>query len=551
MTTTAESTDRIGRRRLAAAWARAYGGSGPTVQQEDTEDVPRPVADARAAWRRWHDQSLDCRWSAAEWPWFEAIERARVEQLAGSQLPGMASNLVDPNRTAPPPGLAGDVYRSARRFFAGAASLDEPVFGQTGTQGIIRRWKFWRSCRQLSLDDRQIVAVLCNASKALDYQTEFADVIEPLITKLSDLGLHALDCSPSMVALDPGSTLSIAEQDGEQTNTEHQDARIQKPGDASAEPDVIHAHPEYRIYNTTLDKEGRAEHWGRPDDADLLKSLISPDRRKMRQLAHKLQRRLRAACLRRWHFDQEEGLLDSRRLSRLIGHKPTHRVFRHEEESPVPSACVSFLVDLSGSMRGERQRISAMTIDLAVHALESCGIETEVLGYTTAYGADNPIVAQWQRAGAPENAGRLNAIRHIVFKTANQRWRRARTGLGLILREDFGRENVDGEALYWAARRLASRPESNRILMVLSDGQPYDEATANNNGRSFLEDHLRSVIDEIERSCIRLTAIGTKMSVSRFYSHAVTINSPENLGECLFNHLDGLLVAPKDVRGHQ
>lgn len=552
MTKTAASTEQNRRRRLASAWARIYGGNGPVSQHDDINDAPRPVADAQAAWRRWHDQGLDHRWSAAEWPWFSAIERARVEQLAGDHLPGMASNLLDPNRTAPPPGLVGDVYRSARHIFSGADSLVDPVFEKIESKGISRRWRFWRSRRQPPLDDTELVAFLLDARLSIEYTPKFVDIIKPLISLLSNLELYGLDCSSSTATPNSASIPGIVtEKDLDQDATEDESAGIQKPGDATSATDLLRAHPEYRIYSTALDKVGHAEHWARPEDAELLKSLISPDRRKMRHLAHKLQRRLRAASLSRWQFDLEEGLLDSRRLSRLIGDKANHRVFRREEESPASSACVYFLVDLSGSMRGERQRISAMAIDLAVHVLESCGIETEVLGYTTAYGADNPIVAQWERAGAPRNAGRLNAVQHIVFKTAGQRWRRTRSGLGLILREGFGRENVDGEALYWAARRLAVRPEPNRILMVLSDGQPYDEATTESNDRSFLEDHLRSVIAEIDQSCIRLTAIGTKMSVSRFYGHSLTISSPEDLGQCLFNHLEELLVSPKDMRGRE
>ena len=545
---TPESTEQLQRKRLSAAWARTYGSGRAAARQHDLDDEPRPVSDARAAWRRWHDAGLDSSWTAAEWPWFEALERARVEQLASDHLPGMASNLADTEKTAPPPGLAGGLYRSARRIFAGADSLSGPVLGSASTLGLYQRLKNRLNRRRLPLSDSEIVTTLGNARQYLQQPEEFADCIRPLIRLLAELEVPDTGNAGKPPPPVPAMPLNIDEEaPGE---TEDENASTERPGNTADEPDIQRAYPDYRIYSTAWDEEGPATQWLRPKDGELLKALLNPDRRQIRQLAHKLQRRLQAARLRQWQFDQEEGLLDPRRLSRLISDRANRRVFRREEESPIPSACVCFLVDLSGSMRGERQRIAAMTVDLAVHTLELCGIQCEVLGYTTAFGADNPVVSHWRRNGSPENPGRLNAIRHIVFKTANQPWRRARPGLGLMLREDFGRENIDGEALHWAARRLAARPESNRILMVLSDGQPYDEATANGNGRNLLENHLRSVIREIERSRVRLSAVGTGMTVSRFYHQAVTIGDQRDLGECLFNCLNKLLVGSQHLARH-
>jgi cobaltochelatase CobT len=547
--TKAEFTDQIHRKRLAAAWAKAYGDGHDASKREDVDEESRPVADARAAWRRWHDASLDRRWSAAEWPWFEVLERARVEQLASNHLPGIARNLANPDCAAPPPGLRGDLYRSARRIFAGAGHQDEPVFRSNNTRGIYQYWKNWLSRRRARPSESEIVAALHSARQWLEDPTDFADTIEPLIHILSELEETGSGGSPTQPSAIPTNSLTTEER--EATESDDNGAIIKRPGENGADPEVLRVDPTYNIYSTAWDEEGPAEEWLRPHDKEFLRSLLSPDRLKIRQLAHKLQRRLLAASMRHWQFDQDEGLLDPRRLCRLIGEKTNHRIFRHEKESPIPSACVCFLVDLSGSMRGERLRIAATTVDLAAHTLERCGIEVEVLGYTTTFGANNPLATEWKRAGCPKDPGRLNAVRHVVFKSTNQRWRRARHTLGLMLREDFGHENIDGEALHWAARRLSSKPNPNRILMVLSDGQPYDEATTSSNGRGFLEEHLRSIIKEIEQSHISLIALGAGMSVSRFYTHSVTINDPTNLGERLFKNLEELLVVSQDATGHR
>lgn len=214
----------------------------------------------------------------------------------------------------------------------------------------------------------------------------------------------------------------------------------------------------------------------------------------------------------------------------------------------MPDACVTLLVDQSGSMRGERQRMAALAIDLAVHSLEVCRVRCEVLGFTTRFGADNPVAQAWRKAGSPSAPGRLNALRHVVFKTPSQPWRRARPQLGLLLREAFGFENVDGEALHWAARRLAHRPEPRKILVVLSDGAPYDAATAQANGREYLEHHLRAVIAELESSPIHLVAIGTGQEVGRYYRQAVTVRRPEAVAEVLFDRLGDLLTHGRDER---
>lgn len=208
----------------------------------------------------------------------------------------------------------------------------------------------------------------------------------------------------------------------------------------------------------------------------------------------------------------------------------------------MPEACVTLLVDQSGSMDLKRRQMAAMAIELAVHTLESCKIRCEVLGFTTRYTADNPVFRRWQQHGKPEHPGRLNALQHIIYKTPEQPWRRTKHHLGLLLRQMPGHENIDGEALHWAANRLSRQPQSRKIMIVISDGAPYDKATTQGNGRDFLERHLRLIINDIQKSPISLAAIGTGQDVARFYLNAVTVRSPEAVAETLFEQLGNLLV---------
>jgi len=191
---------------------------------------------------------------------------------------------------------------------------------------------------------------------------------------------------------------------------------------------------------------------------------------------------------------------------------------------------------------------AALAIDLAVHVLEISGIQCEVLGFTTRYGENNPVERRWQRSGRSGRPGRLNALRHIIFKSARQPWRRCRPHLGLLLRDGFGHENIDGESLHWAAQRLFSLDVQRRILMVLSDGAPFDQATASANGREFLCDHLRTVVRRLDALPLHLLALGTGADVSRFYRQAVVLKDPEAVAETLFERLGDLLTSPKAQR---
>ncbi|HEV2043923.1 MAG TPA: cobaltochelatase subunit CobT, partial [Sphingomicrobium sp.] len=256
------------------------------------------------------------------------------------------------------------------------------------------------------------------------------------------------------------------------------------------------------------------------------------------RLANRLQRRLMAQQARSWDFDQEEGLLDAARLARVVVN-PSHSLsYKIERETEFRDTVVCLLIDNSGSMRGRPISIAAMCGDILARTLERCGVTSEILGFTTRAWKGGQSREAWLAEGRPVNPGRLNDLRHIVYKRADEPYRHARKNLGLMMREGLLKENIDGEALLWAHRRLLARPEERRILMVISDGAPVDDSTASANGGNYLERHLRTVIGWIEtRSSVELSAIGIGHDVTRYYSRAVTIMDAEQLGGALIEQL--------------
>ncbi|MBA3667131.1 MAG: cobaltochelatase subunit CobT [Sphingomonas sp.] len=256
------------------------------------------------------------------------------------------------------------------------------------------------------------------------------------------------------------------------------------------------------------------------------------------RLANRLQRRLMAQQSRSWEFDQEEGLLDAARLARVIV-SPAHSLsYKIERETEFKDTVVSLLIDNSGSMRGRPISIAATSADILARTLERCGVQTEILGFTTRGWKGGQSREHWLAEGRPPHPGRLNDLRHIIYKRADEPYRHARRSLGLMMREGLLKENIDGEALLWAHSRLLARPEERRILLVISDGAPVDDSTASANGGSYLEKHLRQIIGWIEaRSSVELAAIGIGHDVTRYYKRAVTIMDAEQLGGALIEQL--------------
>jgi cobaltochelatase CobT len=262
------------------------------------------------------------------------------------------------------------------------------------------------------------------------------------------------------------------------------------------------------------------------------------------RLANRLQRRLMAQQARSWDFDQEEGLLDAARLARIVVNPAQSLSYKVERETEFRDTVVSLVIDNSGSMRGRPIAIAAICGDILARTLERCGVATEILGFTTRAWKGGQSREAWLAAGRPGNPGRLNDLRHIVYKRADQPYRHARRSLGLMMREGLLKENIDGEALLWAHNRLIARPEERRIMMVISDGAPVDDSTASANGGTYLERHLRQVIGWIEeRSPVELAAIGIGHDVTRYYSRAVTIMDAEQLGGAMIEQLAQLFEA--------
>jgi cobaltochelatase CobT len=256
------------------------------------------------------------------------------------------------------------------------------------------------------------------------------------------------------------------------------------------------------------------------------------------RLANRLQRKLLAQQNRSWSFDLEEGILDVARLTRVIVDPTAPLSFKEEQDTEFRDTVVSILIDNSGSMRGRPIMVAAVCADILARTLERCGVKTEILGFTTRAWKGGQAREDWLKVGKPPQPGRLNDLRHIIYKAADAPWRRARRNLGLMMREGLLKENIDGEALIWAHHRLVGRPEARRILMVISDGAPVDDSTLSVNSGHYLERHLREVIAEIEtKSPVQLIAIGIGHDVTRYYRRAVTIVDVEQLAGAITDQL--------------
>ncbi len=301
----------------------------------------------------------------------------------------------------------------------------------------------------------------------------------------------------------------------------------------------------YKIFTTKFDETVSAADLCPPEELEQLRVLLDKQLENMSgavaRLANKLQRRLMAQQNRSWQFDLEEGVLDAARLTRVITDPMQPLSFKQESDTDFRDTVVTLLIDNSGSMRGRPITIAAICGDILARTLERCGVKVEILGFTTRTWKGGRSREAWLEASRPPGPGRVNDIRHIIYKSADQPWRHARRNLGLMMREGLLKENIDGEALQWAHKRLIARPESRRILMVISDGAPVDDSTQSINPGNYLETHLRQVIEEIEtRSPVQLVAIGIGHDVTRYYRRAITLLDAEELAGALTDHLADL-----------
>jgi cobaltochelatase CobT len=301
----------------------------------------------------------------------------------------------------------------------------------------------------------------------------------------------------------------------------------------------------YQAFCTEYDEVVQADELCDPDELARLRTLLDQQLGHLQgvigKLANRLQRRLMAQQNRSWEFDLDEGILDAGRLSRVVTAPLFPLSYKIERDTEFRDTIVTLLIDNSGSMRGRPITIAAIAADILARTLERCGVKVEILGFTTRAWKGGSSREKWISGGKPQNPGRLNDLRHIVYKSADAPWRRARKSLGLMLREGILKENIDGEALMWAHQRLLARPEERRILMVISDGAPVDDSTLSVNPGNYLEKHLRDVIRFIQdRSPVELVAIGIGHDVTRYYQRAVTIVDAEQLGGTMMEQLASL-----------
>jgi cobaltochelatase CobT len=356
--------------------------------------------------------------------------------------------------------------------------------------------------------------------------------------------------------------MAEGEGEGEQSSDAETDSEMSEgdpgdEGDASNAPvrpnrpqAEVPASVDYKAFTTRFDEEVAAPDLCDSEELDRLRAYLDSQLTGLQgvvtRLANRLQRRLMAQQNRSWDFDQEEGVLDAARLSRVIVSPGTALSYKVERDVEFKDTIVTLLIDNSGSMRGRPISIAAISADILARTLERCGVKTEILGFTTRAWKGGQSREAWLADGKPANPGRLNDLRHIIYKQADEPWRRARRNLGLMMREGLLKENIDGEALIWAHSRLLYRPEERRILMVISDGAPVDDSTLSVNSAGYLEAHLRSVIEWIEKvSPVQLVAIGIGHDVTRYYRRAVTIMDVEQLGGTIMEQLAELFEDEK------
>ncbi len=350
---------------------------------------------------------------------------------------------------------------------------------------------------------------------------------------------------------------SETEMRSEQTD-EMSDAEEPQDGAKPQRPEQPFSHSDdwgYKVHTLQFDEEIEADELCDAEELSRLRTFLDQQLSAMSsvvsRLANKLQRLLMAQQNRTWEFDIEEGMLDTSRLPRIIIDPMYPLSFKREKDMTFRDTVVTLLLDNSGSMRGRPIMVAAMCADILARTLERCAVKTEILGFTTRAWKGGQSREHWIAAGKPPHPGRLNDLRHIVYKAADEPWRRARKNLGLMMREGLLKENIDGEALMWAHNRIVHRPEQRKILMVISDGAPVDDSTLSVNAGNYLERHLRRVIEEIEeKSDVELTAIGIGHDVTRYYRKAVTIVDAEQLGGAMTEQLIGLFHEEKGHEGH-
>ena len=568
----------------------------PQVSRRMTRDevlLARGTADALAMHRKYHNEATHARYSPPgdiARDLYEAMETARCEAMGARDMPGTAGNIdAKIGHDAARRGY-DQITQPADAPLAAAAGylVRNLATGRTLPKGAQNVMDLWRP-----FIEEQAGGTLENIDELLHDQTAFAKLARQVIR---DLGYG------DQLGDDPDSEddnqEDQAEEDSDdqeqpdstgQDDTEDQDAdadpeRAQDDQQDQAEaqvsmddladeemgedaempegeapleppppPPVSDADPDYRVFMTDFDEEIAAEDLAEPAELERLRAYLDqqlePLKGAVSRLANKLQRRLQAQQNRSWEFDREEGILDAGRLARVVANPTTPLSFKVEKDTEFRDTVVTLLLDNSGSMRGRPISIAAICADVLARTLERCSVKVEILGFTTRAWKGGQSREAWLAEGRPQQPGRLNDLRHIVYKRADAPWRRARPNLGLMMKEGLLKENIDGEALEWAHRRMVNRREARKILMVISDGAPVDDSTLSVNPANYLEKHLRDVIAMVEkRKVVELLAIGIGHDVTRYYDRAVTITDVEQLAGAMTEQLAALFDSDPRAR---
>ena len=565
----------------------------PQVSRRMTREevlLARGTADGFALRHRFHDPKVDARYlpqGAMARDIFEAMETARVEAVGARHMPGTAGNIdarignearrkgYDQIRAAADAPLAVAAGYLIRHL---ATGRDLPA----GAENVMNLWR--------GFIEEQAGTRLGTLDDVLADQRSFARFARSLIRDLGygdqlgddpDAGENeeaegeegqAEEQEPESQGEDQSDS-EAAEADPDQAQEDSEDqsqAKVSMEADADAadaeetempdgeaphEPPAPAPHsaadPAYKVFRTDYDEEVAAEDLAEPAELERLRAYLDqqlePLKGAVSRLANKLQRRLQAQQSRSWEFDREEGILDVARLARVVANPTTPLSFKVEKDMEFRDTCVTLLLDNSGSMRGRPISIAAICADVLARTLERCDVKVEILGFTTRAWKGGMSREKWLGEGRPAQPGRLNDLRHIVYKAADAPWRRTRENLGLMMKEGLLKENIDGEALEWAHGRLLRRPEARKVLMVISDGAPVDDSTLSVNAANYLEKHLRDVIAMVEkRKAVELIAIGIGHDVTRYYGRAVTITDVEQLAGAMTEQLASLF--DKDPR---
>ncbi len=558
----------------------------PQVSRRMTRDevlLARGTADAFALRHRYHDAAVAARYQpqgGMARDIYDALETARIEAVGARHMPGTAGN-IDARIGAEARRKGYDQIREAADAPLATAAgylVRQLATGRDLPQGADNVLNLWRGFLEEHCADR-----LEGLDDVLGDQRAFAKFARSLIEDLGygdqlgddpdredeDREDEAEDGTddqdePESQGEDDGDEAEASPEQSQETQQDDAQAQVSMEdeadseaseeaempeGEAPMEPPApapaSEADPLYKVYRSDFDEVVAAEDLAEAAELERLRAYLDqqldPLKGAVSRLANKLQRRLQAQQNRSWEFDREEGILDAGRLARVVANPTTPLSFKVEKDTEFRDTCVTLLLDNSGSMRGRPISIAAICADVLARTLERCAVKVEILGFTTKAWKGGQSREKWLAEGRPAQPGRLNDLRHIIYKSADAPWRRTRENLGLMMKEGLLKENIDGEALEWAHRRMLARREARKILMVISDGAPVDDSTLSVNAANYLEKHLRDVIAMVEkRRAVELIAVGIGHDVTRYYQRAVTITDVDQLAGAMTEQLAAL-----------